>query len=650
MNKLTKLIYNLLILCSIRAYSQTKCEPLFNNLIQDKSSNQLLENVNNNFKKNKAPYVIENQVLYFKTGVHTKQKVSDISVIEPEYVFEYQDKSYHDYWKEIGGISKAEMEAIIGENAQAFGRGFYVSMSLTDSREYGDYLSVFRLKKPLIVLENATATNYINRIFNSKEHTNFLKFAGVSGIRHKATWLNIFDESVLGPIEKLDTNSLAYALSLKFRPEMHQKLGIEEANEIFNPLALISVKNVSMKVIGMSQYIKAGRLDLDKFLSVPVSDYTHLEHSVLISAFRSDPETTVVKIFQQKDGLEKIRLVFSQLTLADLNAMTHLRYTFTGHASLDTLVAVSKKISFFDRIFKLQDVGDIAKLKSAKTSDRIKWIDNFASTDKYNFNIVVKTMDDLRKAVQDISETKTEIRDESAVYRFEHLNADEFGLGLSPEQFLKNNKLFFLKKNGFVYGLTKFSYEQYYKASFEHLDIFNWEKFESIFTESEKNMLRIMLSEVIRNDRTRKTATKKFVELILQKLFDQSYFLKLTQLVSSSSETPSILALCSVFLSVAPLKQNNHLAVRLYYQYLIKNHFNAKTEGLSDYLKLTNQDSFLFESLAEFPRRNFNSFMWFVNRLWIVSADTQEQMIDRAIALTKSEHYGIYMKQIKALP
>ena len=358
MSKLIKLIYLVLFLISaFTAEAQIKCESVFNQASPDKLNDQLIANINSNFRKLKAPYVIENGALYFKAGGNSKQKVSDISIIQPDYVFEYQDQSYYDYWMSLGGINKVEMDAMIEETGQAFGRGFYVSMSATDSREYGDYLSVFEIKKPLIILERSGSSNYINQIFNSKEHTNFLRSAGISGIRDKQTWLNIFDESVLGPIEKMNKNSYTYALNLMFDSKKRQELGLKNPEEIFNPLLLISVLNISPNEVDLFKYKKNGdNLDIDKLLSLPISNYNKLEYSILISAFRFDPTKIIVKIFQQRDGLEKLRYVFNQMTLADLNSLKHLSYKFSAREALEVLGAIARRIVFFDKIFKFQDI------------------------------------------------------------------------------------------------------------------------------------------------------------------------------------------------------------------------------------------------------------------------------------------------------
>ena len=201
-HKITKFYFILCatILLSQSALAAPSCAALFG--AQTKTILHKIEP-----KLAKYGYSINKNFLYKKVG-SGNIKLGEIEVIQPRFLFEWQNKSYHDDWIANKGIIKSEMDFILKSNSQLHSHGYYVSLSPTDSNAYGSHLTVFEVKEPMALLK-ANGHYYFN---DDPIVLNELRELGFAGIRGTPTWLAIFNENYLNDAKKISAATLAKML------------------------------------------------------------------------------------------------------------------------------------------------------------------------------------------------------------------------------------------------------------------------------------------------------------------------------------------------------------------------------------------------------------------------------------------------------
>jgi len=224
--------------------------------IRESEKDQLIGQVAKNLRLQNSKFSVHNKNLYYDLGNGRKIKAAEIQILYPEYVFEYQDKSYHEYWIE-NGINKADMNLIIDSQGQTYGRGYYVSLSATDSYNFGNYLTVFKIAKPLILLEaNYDSYSTKNLIFEDPATIRQLAEAGIAGVRGTTTWISIFNESYLDQADVLNSESLLYSLRLNFDARMQKNLLGVEKNYLTVLAHFQNIKNVDFKSLQVKNILK----------------------------------------------------------------------------------------------------------------------------------------------------------------------------------------------------------------------------------------------------------------------------------------------------------------------------------------------------------------------------------------------------------
>ncbi len=120
-------------------------------------------------------------------------------VVDTKVVFEWCDLDYHQAWVESGEISPDEMKDILAEPGQAAGKGYYVSLSPTDSMSYGPALTMFHPKGGSIVALEYLP-EYSAAVGSDTAFVQRLSDAGIQAMRfngYQETWLAVINSKVL---------------------------------------------------------------------------------------------------------------------------------------------------------------------------------------------------------------------------------------------------------------------------------------------------------------------------------------------------------------------------------------------------------------------------------------------------------------------
>jgi len=256
-----KLIYTVLIFSNLVffdvLFAQELCEDLFYSKVQkqfltkdvsrgsnkNNSENDLIQKIATKLADTQSNYFIEENKLFINLNSGLKKEIAVIKVIYPKYVFEYQTKSYHEHWLN-NGVTSADMNLIINSRGQVYGRGYYVSLSPTDSQQFGTYLTTFRINKPLVLLQFRTIDiSLTSAIKENPTVIKLLKWSGISGILCNNTWVSIFDESHLKHAAALDSSSLSYALNLNLDESLRRDILNENNNNLTRVSQFKYVKN-----------------------------------------------------------------------------------------------------------------------------------------------------------------------------------------------------------------------------------------------------------------------------------------------------------------------------------------------------------------------------------------------------------------------
>lgn len=122
-----------------------------------------------------------------------------LKTLNATHLFEWADADYAANLQ-TKGVNNSLMKAILNEKGQASGKGFYVSLDPLDSQYFGDMLTVFKVNKPIVILnfeaewhdKMSTDTNFIFA----------LKDIGVDAIQvksgsYRSTWLSFIQNQHL---------------------------------------------------------------------------------------------------------------------------------------------------------------------------------------------------------------------------------------------------------------------------------------------------------------------------------------------------------------------------------------------------------------------------------------------------------------------
>lgn len=178
----------------------------------------------------------------------------EISEMDLKYTFHWESEKAHAAHLKNGKITSEEMTNALNEPGQALGKGFYVSTHPVDSRDYGDYLTVFESVRPLIVVNGAdsTATSFANdlTIVNELKQLGF----DAMGAGHYPNWITIINADYLNQTKDIDQPIFEYILAHFSDDYNSARAKIEE-----NFKVIFKEKNLAFKNSAFAQTVIAKR-------------------------------------------------------------------------------------------------------------------------------------------------------------------------------------------------------------------------------------------------------------------------------------------------------------------------------------------------------------------------------------------------------
>lgn len=128
----------------------------------------------------------------------TNQSLGKIYTLDAHHLFQWADKEFHKQAIQ-SGITADWMNEIRQAPSQTAGKGFYVALESVSSHSYGDALTTFILKKPLVVLIDKSSPG--SHLVNVTDGVERLAELGIDAFRFSSTypaeWLSIISERPL---------------------------------------------------------------------------------------------------------------------------------------------------------------------------------------------------------------------------------------------------------------------------------------------------------------------------------------------------------------------------------------------------------------------------------------------------------------------
>ena len=187
----------LIILATLQVANASECTTCFGSAAKAKVIAEIKKKMKN------SDYVIEGNSVY-KVNGSGRQKIGDILMVEARFLFEWQDKEYQDYWVDGAGVTKDDMDLILADRGQVYGRGYYVSLHPTDSMGFGSHLTLFEINKPMMFLEYPSMLTFTK----NENVLNELRALGIAGVKCTATWLSLINEKYLNKAKRLSATIL----------------------------------------------------------------------------------------------------------------------------------------------------------------------------------------------------------------------------------------------------------------------------------------------------------------------------------------------------------------------------------------------------------------------------------------------------------
>lgn len=140
-------------------------------------------------------------------------EIGQLEIREEPFLYEWAAAKSSKDWIKKGGIEKWELDVFIDQESMAGGRGYYVSSNPTDSKDYGDGLTIFRQKRKFVSL-HLYGENYKPR-HHKVELTKRLRAAGIDAVRvpGNETWFSVINPELLSNASSHDLNYFAENLS-----------------------------------------------------------------------------------------------------------------------------------------------------------------------------------------------------------------------------------------------------------------------------------------------------------------------------------------------------------------------------------------------------------------------------------------------------
>ncbi len=453
---------------------------------------------------------------------------------------------------------------------------------------------------------------------------NELRKLGFAGIQCSRTWLAIFNEKYLDDAKKIDKSIFD-----KMLVSDNQVPTFDQSRFLQIPSIKAEVKNQSLNSIDFKRILNSE--------SISENDKEKLKYLML-----SDLYGSFKQIENHKNGVTALRAFISRLGLNELMQIPSL-LNLTSLPSPERTKKVNQilhkiltQIPTAESFFSLFDVFDIATIDRPEMKEKItfkmmnsgvlKYQELLASTDLKK----IKTATEFSQQLQKAFNLNFDVRDYEVVMTPHQKGKNSIkltGLGLQD-----------LQKNPFLtVDLVNKSYQR-------TADMLPTEADVSYFNLSQIPRIQHLLSsfELGNINRTlesgktkaqRSAALKMAQTFLLEKFFDPKEFRNLSRAFGANESDPY--SLYRAFVSLHPYKDGNGRAARLYYRWLVVNHFPDR----SPILKILINDNDLLQKSVN-PDEELT---WNLTRLWIAEVSSEQELIQRARSAIQTESKHSYV-------
>lgn len=552
----------------------------------------------------------------------TRTVVGQLEEISPKYLYEWQDQSFHDHWIKEGGVSKEEMDYILTQKAQFYGRGYYVSLSPTDSANFGSHITVFKVDKPIVVLKTMSVLFY-----NSPAGITRLREFGISGNKAgnaNKTWYNIFNEAYLGKAVELD-----YATYLE----------IQKPGNYSGEMNVAALNKPAVLAKALNDLL-TNKAFIDKIEKLNIGSLSADQKQLLQASFVQNPKILLNSSLSAEAKIRLAKQLYSEMTIEQMSKVSK---TITDQKELsaiaDSLNQILESIPSANVFFKLFDLFDIATTNSPKMKEPLPMDVMIKASAEYEaaFNQInfrkIKSAESFRQTLESAFHLDFAVRDYDVIMSSYKKRKTNMTISKAYLTYLKANP--FLS----IQVIKESNKQPYFETEVEvtYLNLDNSLPLSKLLTGNEK---RILTNIRNRNTESSEGEALAFAIGSLEaKFFDPAFFSAINAVINRANPKAPItaLSLYKAFVSLHPYKDANGRAARLYYNWLTAVHFKSETKDPMFFVN----ESDLFTT----PKTSDQEVAWYNSRLWVSAAKNKEEMIARAkaVLLNETNHRGILL-------
>lgn len=619
----------LILAFCLRALTEAKAAPLCHKVHNSgPTTTPTLSRLLDPLKLKKQSFELRGKELF---DTHYNTRIGTLTIKSPKYLYEWADKSYHQSWVTSGGISHELMKDILKEPPQLSGRGYYTSTNPFDSADYGNALTTFRTKGPLVLVDdNPTVTK------GSTEFMLRLQRAGIDGVINttRPSWMAIINPQhlkIASNLEDSNWNSL------------------DKLSEISRIEGNLTKQNFwkSLSSTSIIRKIHENRI-------------TELEREQIFNAVTSNNPQITGPLWASTDIGKKIYSIARQHVLphypnirSSQDLANYLRFASTFHTA-DRFPGLRKgpRSEEYSNILRYFDVKTLSLLYQGKQVMDLASFDYLKQEaaklkkrrDQIDFT-KIHTTDDFLKAAGHLVGQKLQIRDYDVVMANEVKGEDSqlLELGVSTVEQIKNNKLLVLYDTQQASNRTKsvktgiaFSTVGSLKKIFET-------DYLSIRPAQVAKTLREMpvLESGIYENPAHRAAYKGGLRAALDTFFSNDYSLFFFLSRFSNATGGQELVAYQTFMALHPLTDGNGRAGRLLFEF-----FRWKRSQQQEQLDLPIFDMDLIGPADQLRNLAMGAFI----RQWVSAARNDQEFLERANmafdALLKADpEIGINFKQ-----
>lgn len=580
------------------------CSDLITNFFIRKESD-ILSSIEKKLKNTK--YFIQDSKLFLKNPDGTSDFLGAVETLNVRFMFEWQDEASHNEWIKDGGITKESMDYILKQKAQNHGRGYYISTHPIDSMMYGNYLTIFEVNEPMIVLSRLD-----KRISDNEKALKELRRAGFAGIKGTETWYSIINEKYLLGAKRSSDKVMAEILDPSNNVPAFDISGfLHSGTTVNSTVSLDFDRSFRAKYSKEAVFKKiAEGKPIDKF-----------EGYQIINAVAESP-----KDFSKEYKDPKMyKYFFENISVGDLSSFIapFLHNRFWYDTNLATMQKVFSKIPLAESFFNLFDLFDLAALGKKGIAGNLSYKGMMEEAIKFDANIKlvdftkVESAADFSQAFKKVFDSKLEVRSEEvSVMAFDNHSKKIVIEDSNGRDYYKTIPFLSITKTKRDEEKNLIElYARFTGAS-------NLEKLKPLFTASE--FLKIQSFE------DKNEATKYALDKLLKIFFDPTKFEKLKLVYPHEGQTTAQF-LYKTFLALHPYKENNEKAAKLYYRWLATNFY--KDRGLNPKNLIDKVELFYPHSYYK-PTEDFS---WYATRLWVLAAKDEDEVIKRSRLILSKE-------------